>query len=365
MEASRQPKIAPTPGFARSLALRAYHKVLALPGLASAFRHVQGDYATVLMLHRFRREGSEGPGLDPTLLTSGLEYLRGNGFELISLEDLFRRLAGEGPPLRGAVAFTVDDGYRDQAEVAAPIFRRFDCPATTFVTTGFLDGALWMWWDKIEYVFLNTRRKSFEVELGGKTLRYDLSVPRLADSSFDFAERCKAVANEERERGIQALALAAEVDLPEHAPPQYAAMTWDDVRAREREGMRFGPHTVTHPILSRTTEQHAAHEVSESWRRLQSEAEHPVPIFCYPNGRRGGSSADAEGDFSAREIEMLRRLGALGAVSSEAGYAVPHLFRKGHDEPFAVPRLAYPEERSSLAQYVGGIERLKQAIRSA
>ena len=367
MEVSTQRKMGPPSGLPRRLAKRAYHKVLDVPGLASAFRHVQGDYATVFMFHRFDGGDSQGSGLDPTSLTRGLEYLRKAGFELVSLEDLFRRLAGEGSRLRGAVAFTIDDGYLDQAEIAAPIFRRFDCPVTTFVTTGFVDGALWMWWDKIEYVFLHTQRTSLAVELGGQALRYELTGPphSLATMSADFAERCKAVNDEERECGIARLAQAAEVELPERAPCRYSAMTWDDVRACEQLGMQFGPHTVTHPILSRTTSERSEHELSESWRRLQAEARSPVPIFCYPNGRRGASVDDVDGDFSEREIASLRSLGLRGAVCSEAGFAVPRLFRSGPDEPFAVPRLAYPEDRPSLAEYAGGIERLKQALRSA
>ena len=62
-------------------------------------------------------------------------------------------LSGDGPPLNRAVAFTIDDGYVEQATVAAPVFAEFDCPVTTFVTSGFLDRALWFWWDQIEYVF--------------------------------------------------------------------------------------------------------------------------------------------------------------------------------------------------------------------
>ena len=55
-----------------------------------------------------------------------------------------------------AIAFTVDDGYQDVAQVAAEIFLEYDCPLSIFLTTGFIDGHLWHWWDQIEFICLTT-----------------------------------------------------------------------------------------------------------------------------------------------------------------------------------------------------------------
>ena len=347
---------APGSGMPEGFARRVYHKLLLVPRLTSSFRYAQGDYATIFFLHRFRDGETGAAGFGSTQLRRGLRYLRRNGYELVSIEELFRRLAGEGPRLRGAVAFTIDDGYLDQAELAAPIFREFDCPVTTFVTTGFLDGTLWLWWDKIEYVFSNTRRESFAVRLGETTVRYELDGESGRHSmSGDFAERCKLIGDEEKNRAITRLAQEAEVDLPDAAPTAYAPMTWDHVRTLERQGMTFGPHSVSHPILSRTQPERAVAEITESWRRLQAETRNPIPVFCYPNG--------VYADFGDREIAIVRKLGLWGALSSEGGFADPVSFQQGSDGPFMIKRHPFPEDLSFLAQYVSGIERLKQSVR--
>ena len=104
--------------------------------------------APIFMLHRFRGHESAGEGHDPAALRANLTWLRANKCPLVPLTELLDRLA-EGAPTARAVAFTVDDGYADFASVAAPIFAEFDCPVTVFVTTGFLDGHDWMWWDKL------------------------------------------------------------------------------------------------------------------------------------------------------------------------------------------------------------------------
>lgn len=337
-------------------AKRVYHRVLMLPGFASSFRYAQRHCATVLMLHRFQDVESGVAGLDPNQLRKGLEYLRRNKYEIVPLAELFERLAGGGRKLRGAVAFTVDDGYLDQAEIGAPIFSAFDCPVTSFVATGFLDGDLWLWADKIEYIFSNTTRRSLSVRMGQAEVPYRVSSvwgPRAM--SADFAERCKVLDDDEKHRAIARLAREAEVELPDRAPPGYAPMTWEQVRSCERRGMTFGPHTVSHPILSRARPEQAAWEITESWRRLRAEAQHPVPIFCFPNGRYV--------DFGDREIETVRAMGFVGGLSTEIGFADPASFRRGTDGPFKTKRFPFPEELSVLAQYVSGVERLKRIAR--
>jgi peptidoglycan/xylan/chitin deacetylase (PgdA/CDA1 family) len=64
----------------------------------------------------------------------------------ISLETLVSSLGRNAPPSRGVV-LTLDDGYLDSLTVAAPALRRFDVPATIFVSTGWM--GLVFWWDKL------------------------------------------------------------------------------------------------------------------------------------------------------------------------------------------------------------------------
>ena len=250
----------------------------------------------------------------------------------------------------------MDDGYADQAEVAGPIFSRYGCPVTTFVTTGFLDGQLWFWWDKIEYIFSRTTRRSIQVSLVDKPTVYAWNdEAERQRSQTDFTLRCKNISEEDKNLAIIALAEEAEVQLPAAVPLAYAPMTWEQARACEQGGMSFGPHTVTHPILSQTQALQSGIEIAESWRRVSGEVRNPVPIFCYPNGQWQ--------DFSSRETAVLQQLGLRGAVVGEPGFADRVRFNKNWEGPFRVRRLAFPENFPILVQYVSGIERCKQLLR--
>ena len=333
----------------------AYHRALLTTGLGSLFALARHDCATVFSCHRFMDREGGTHGIDPVFLRMGLQYLRKHHYDILSLEGLFRRLRdGQAPD--GAVVFTIDDGYMDQALIAAPVFAEFDCPVTTFVTTGFLDGRLWMWWDKIDHVFSNAARRVIEIGIGSETLKYDCaSREDRVRAAADFTERCKPLEHERKLATIARLAELAEVEMPARPPEAYRPMSWDDARRCEKGGMTFGPHSVTHPILATVAPERSAWEITESWRRLTGEVCRPVPVFCYPNG--------AWSDFRQDEVTVLREAAFLGAVVNEWGLADGASFRGGPDGPFKTKRLPFPERLSDLVQYVCGIERCKELVR--
>src|SRR5262245_36519062 len=200
-------------------------------GLASLCRPLTRGHAVVFMLHRFADPARGVNGFDPEVLRRLLAFLRKRRHDFVDLSRLMERLDGNGPPLRRAVTFTIDDGYREQASVAGPIFAEFDCPVTTFVTTGFLDRALWFWWDQIEYIFARTTRPTVDVTAGGERLRYVIgdSGARTRGQE-DFLARCKTLTETDKQAAIRSLALGADVELPVQAPEAYQPMTWDELR---------------------------------------------------------------------------------------------------------------------------------------
>lgn len=330
-------------------------RMLLWPGAPRPFAPLLRDRATVFFLHRFAVPDLGVSGHDPDRLRAWLAHLRRRRFELISLEEVFQRLES-GAPFRQSVAFTIDDGYFDQATVAAPLFAEFDCPVTTFVATGFLDGALWMWWDRVDYAFRHTQRRRLVARLpDGEVVcawQDDAGRKQMVGA---LVERLKRIPDAAKHAAIEALAAEAEVALPGSPPEAVRPMTWDELRRAEALGMRFGPHTVTHPILSQTPDEQSRRELEESWRRLQEEARSPVPIFCYPNGTLA--------DFGERELRTLEGLGLRGGVLGIPGYSD----RARHARPpygrFLVHRFGYDERLPQNVQYAAGFERFKEIVR--
>jgi len=307
------------------------------------------------MLHRFTAPEIGVQGHDPALLCKTLEQLRRERYTILSLEEAVRRLRERlGFPPRSLV-FTVDDGYFDFAEVGAEVFAAFDCPVTVFVTIGFLEGTLWHWWDHIDYTIRQTKARALSLPFKETTLTLQLDDATDRSSlAAQVALDCTTLSETARRDFISALSIAAEVEIPTRPTPRYAPMSWEDTRRLEKQGISFGPHTMSHPILDQTTEADAEWQINESWKLLQQRVAHPLPIFAYPNG-----------DYGSREIEFAARAGLAAAVTTEQAYAQIERFHAGKHGNLMIPRFSYPEYPANVCLTAAGFTRVSAAVRRA
>jgi hypothetical protein len=88
-------------------------------------------------------------------------------------------------------------------------------------------------------------------------------------------------------------------------------LNWDQIREMRANGVRFGAHTLDHPILSRVSEAEARRQIHESKERIASELDTPVTDFAYPNGRSV--------DFDATTKRILGEEGFRCAVTTIGG----------------------------------------------
>jgi peptidoglycan/xylan/chitin deacetylase (PgdA/CDA1 family) len=309
-------------------------------------------FASILFLHRFAVPHLGVNGHDPRILAEHLEYLRAHNYHLMSVSDLLDHVEHDIPLERPALVFTVDDGYADFASEAAAVFAAYDCPVTVFLISDFVAGKLWNWFDKVEWAFRESDRRGLDIEID--RFRFVLhwkDASECESATKRIIEALKRVPDTLKEEKILEVANALEVDLPSGVPARDRAMTWEDVRACARRGVTFGPHTLTHPILSRVDDERAEAEIAGSWKAILSETTASVPVFCYPNG--------TPDDFSAREKSIIRGLGMRAALST-----MPGSLRSTRDglkmsDPYSAPRFSYNEDKRSFMQVASGLQALR------
>jgi peptidoglycan/xylan/chitin deacetylase (PgdA/CDA1 family) len=210
----------------------------------------------------------------------------------------------------------VDDGYFDFAANGIDAFAAFDCPVTLFVVPGIIESGSWFWWDQVEWAFMHTERTQITLQLDETVWGASwLNADQRRAAMKDLVERLKGIPDALRRVVIADLPTQLQVTLPLYAPATHRVLGWSELRALEARGVRIGPHTMTHPVLARCTEETAAFEIEQSTRRVFQEMKNPSRIFCYPNGRVG--------DFGEREIALLRKTPVQSAVSAEPGIATP------------------------------------------
>jgi peptidoglycan/xylan/chitin deacetylase (PgdA/CDA1 family) len=306
----------------------------------------------ILMLHRFADAERGIEGHDPRLLRRALETLRRDRTPLVSLRRAVDALRAN-EPIEGVVV-TVDDGYDDFDTVAAPVFAAFDCPVTVFLTTGFLDGAYWFWWDKLRFALANTSRAQLVIPRAGapQSLSLDGRVQRHA-ALASAAEWLKSLPQAERASALDGLLAVLGVTPPTQPPRDSRPLTWTRVRNLAHAGVDFGPHTVNHPSLATTDEVAVSFEISASYQRLRVEIADPAPVFCYPYGLAA--------DVSASVAKAVEAAGLRAAVTAQAGYAggTPAT----GVNLYQLPRFVFPDDTTKLRQLTSGFEQFKTIAR--
>jgi len=309
--------------------------------------------ASIFLLHRFRDDASGLHGVhDPVFLRQRLEELRRDRVPVLSLDALVSRaLAGEPIP-HGAVAFTMDDGFWDQAEIGAELFLEYDVPATVFLISGLQDGRLWPWDDRLAHVYEHTRQQEIRCEIAGHRLEQSMRGDRDARRNAMRETRAllKTLPHNSLEPALSTLAAAAEVEVPRTPPPAHRPMGWEVARSLEQRGIRFGPHTVSHGIVSRMDDATAERELIDAWTRLRAQLTEPLDIYGWPTGRSG--------DFGQRDIEIVKRHGFRAALATDDDYAV-FAGAPRPDSLFSLRRFGFPATRAEFLNCRSWVERGK------
>lgn len=77
----------------------------------------------------------------PQRFASHMSYLRLQNIEVVGLDSIRRHLEQGEPLPSGAVAVTLDDGFRDNYENAFQVLQQYRIPATIFLVSGAIGGA--------------------------------------------------------------------------------------------------------------------------------------------------------------------------------------------------------------------------------
>lgn len=325
---------------------------LTMPLLDKVGWRAIGHGVPIFMLHRVHSDASSHRlGYSTTYLRKCLTYLRDRDFNFLSLYELISLLRDNKPIPPKSIVFTQDDGFEDQASIAAPVFVEFNCPVTIFLISDMLDGKLWPWDDKVAYAIKRTERDLIEIEIGDEhiSMRLDSEQTR-AKAREIIRNTIKAFPSDDVTATLAKLETATGVTIPTTPPAEYQPMTWELAREYEKKGVHFAPHTMTHRILSKMDAETMKSEILGSWQRLKEELASPKPVFAYPTGRYC--------DFGSREVRFLRETEIIGAVSTIPAQVRPEKYNNYYI--YSLPRYSLPESFDDFRMYCSWIEYTKE-----
>lgn len=239
-------------------------------------------------------------------------------FHVMPLHEAIAALAENRVPPR-AVCVTFDDGYRTIHELALPVLKEFNIPATVFVTTGHMENGR-MWNDRIIDALRNFPGNELDLQEFGLGMFALGAMHNRKETISQLIEASKYLHPTARFELVEKLGRLS--NAPEDTP---LMLTQDMVRNLARAGIEIGGHTVSHPILTRLEDSQARHEISACKKQLEEITGKPVRFFAYPNGKFNI-------DFDERHVAMAKEAGYLGAFTTAFG-AATHV-----NDPYQLPR---------------------------
>jgi peptidoglycan/xylan/chitin deacetylase (PgdA/CDA1 family) len=316
----------------RNNVIRAGLGALYFSGAHYLLRPIFAGVGAVFMLHHVRpaRDGEFQPNrhleITPEFLRAMLTHLRSRGVEIVTMDEVHRRLVERNFSRRFA-CLTLDDGYRDNRDFAAPVLREFDAPFTVYVASDFAEGTGRLWWIALERVIAGA--SAIEAEIGGVAMRLDASTPAAKQAAFDRLHDWLRALPGEHDVQREITALCARHGVDESAISGELCLSWDELKRFAHDPLlTVGAHSITHCNLARQTEAIASHEMTASKARIENVVQRPVLHLAYPYGDRFAANA--------REFALAHAAGFKTAVTTRPGMIFPE--NAGHMT--ALPRVS-------------------------
>ena len=314
--------------------------------------------AIILLYHRVADLPNDPQWLcvPPKLFAEHMEILQ-NNYHPFSLIELCKNLR-QGKLTHKSVVVTFDDGYADNLYGAKPILMKYAVPATVFAVAGMINTTKGFWWDELARILLTTDdlpkqlelsidTKTFSWQFNDKNYKANLSQNRwhvlIPDNPTPnhkvYRELAPLLRNLDvytRENLLNELRQWAK--LNSNSRSDYRALNEEELKILSLEGLvEIGAHTVTHSVLSASSQREQVAEILESKRILEEILEKPVTSFSYPYGGKD--------DYTKISEKLVKKAGFSCACSNYPGlvyskhklYGLPrYLVRDWDGDKFAM-----------------------------
>jgi peptidoglycan/xylan/chitin deacetylase (PgdA/CDA1 family)/CelD/BcsL family acetyltransferase involved in cellulose biosynthesis len=276
----------------------------------------------------YHRVGSGGvplySALDPNAFEAQMRFLR-QRYRIVSLDTLAEELSNPGPAEQ-SVAITFDDGYRDVHTHAFPVLKKYQIPATIFLTADAIDRNTVAWYDRVFLALSVAPGNKLDLLLG-RPRRFLLPTPA---ARLQVAEEIMSYLRNLLDEARKQFCMELERLVP--LPVEGLAnrmLTWEQIHEMQRTGVSFGSHTLTHPAISRLDPVALEVELRDSKSRLEERLGTPVKDFAYPFGKPA--------DYGRTSVAVARH-GYSTASTTNWGVNIPGV------NPYELRRVSIGEE---------------------
>jgi peptidoglycan/xylan/chitin deacetylase (PgdA/CDA1 family) len=293
--------------------------------LLERFVAVNRPALVVLTYHRIAERGAD-KFYDPVISASPQSFRAQvmwlkKRMRILTLIELDDRIRAGGSWNEPTALVTFDDGYRDNFDVAAPILKELDIPATFFIPTEFLESPKLPWWDHVAFVIKQTSGRRLLLKRNPRDEMSPIDV-KLDSKSREAAVMTiiRAILDEtiaDLPWFLEHLTLQAEVTVEAKSLGRDLFMSWDQVRQLADTGgcLTVGSHSHSHHDLTKLDAPSQQRELVFSKQLLEKRLGREITAIAYPFGWPGTYTH------------------ATRTLAGEAGYRLAFTSRIGVNHP--------------------------------
>jgi len=203
---------------------------------------------------------------------------------VISMDELSKQLAEGKTPKRGTVAITFDDGYLDNYELAAPILKKYNLPATIYLATGYVSRSEPQWIDQLHWLFEIRTCHSLNLKENNIYKNFDLGKKCELHRAYSVLVS-QLIVSDQKARAALLSHIRNELK-PSHEMPR-TTLSWDEIKVMmgKYSNIEIGAHTNGHISLTTMDMKSIVEDISTCKREIESQLGYCPKHFSYPYGR--------------------------------------------------------------------------------
>jgi len=219
-----------------------------------------GSKLLIFTYHKISPSSSNNEylGVPEDIFEQQIKFIKKN-FKPVSMSEGLRLLE-QGDSNEIYANINLDDGYMDNYLHAYPILKKYNIPATIFLTTDYIGKEHVFWWDRV--------------------------FNALPHKSQDQTDNVNSVLIDKNEEERESLIYELEKEHSVKQRPRPNLMLgWDEIKEMQNGLISFGAHTKTHRNLCLLKDEEVLREMIDSKNIIEKELGQKIKEFAYPFGR--------------------------------------------------------------------------------
>jgi len=262
-------------------------------GIYVIIKRIYYNKFLVLTFHRILSDLSMNSNANIPMITSKINFelmldILSSKTNILSIDDILTyKVSGAKLP-ENTICITFDDGYLDNFENALPLLKKYEIPATFFVTTQNIDTGKYFWWDEVDFFFKNHpdidvfKDKKINISI----LQY---LKNIINSKGDnrinylnyFVRLLNILPHEDKKSFLDVVFLKNK----EFGNKPPLIMNWNQLKYISANPLfNIGSHTDSHLDMYKSTPSSIFEDINRSIYKLEKILGTKCEYIAYPNG---------------------------------------------------------------------------------